>query len=214
MSVIRDCLVLPAPNKVLAAIGLLFALSAATARSQTDPKTEKQGETAGAGAKDRFLFGGTVEVLALGTHDEDPGRWWDKDGKPLASLPPPLVGCFVRQSDEDGNPLPSLPISWKKAGQVASPDPVWRRIVLRIRDLPDDAEVTWHMNGARASASGEVTVDGDRAPKGWFTGYFGVAADKKTADLNVRLATGEWKTEAKTNGFGSKAHADLSRTAL
>lgn len=201
----------PVRNAVLAtaAVGLLFAFGSVPARSQTQPtddaKAKKEGAATVPGPKNRFSFGGAVEVLALGTHDENPDRWWDKDGKPLASLPAPLVGCLVRQSDEHGESLASLPITWKKVGQVASPDPVWRRIVFRVRDLSDDANVTWHVVGAQASAGGEVTIEGERAPKGWFTQYFGLPAERKTVALKVGVATGDWKTAAKAQPFGVKA---------
>jgi hypothetical protein len=183
------------PRKRLGIVAgvLLFAFCTATARSQTQLKDDPTKDKAEV-AKNRFSFGGKVEVLALGTHAEDPDRWWDKDGKPLAALPAPLVGCLVRQADEEGNPLASLPIAWKKGGQAVARDLVWRRIVIRIHDLRDDAQVRWN-----------VTVEGERAPKGWFTQYFGLPANKKTVALKVGVATGEWKTAAKAQPFSLSA---------
>jgi len=107
---------------------------------------------------------------------------------PLVSLPAPLVGCFVRQRDEQGQTLPSVPVTWKTRGNVSSPDPVWRRIVIRVRDLPDDATVTWKIAAAHATGSAEVAIRGDQAPKDHFSRYFGVAADQKTTALKVGVA--------------------------
>lgn len=156
-------------------------------------------------AKNRFSFGGKVEILAIGTHDENPDRWWDQDGKPLVSLPAPLIGCFVPQWDDEGQRLPSMRFLWKKSDQVASDDPVWRRIVFRIHDLPDDAQVNWQIPAGHGSGEGEVTVEGKQAPKGHFSRYFGVPAGQKTASLNVGIAAGPWKKVVDTQPFGRLA---------
>ena len=196
-------------GRALAALALLFAFHTASAPSRAEPlenvaaaeqkneATPKEKATA-APAKGRFSFGSMVEVLALGTHDANPGRWWDEQGKPLVPLPAPLVGCFVRQRDEQGQPLPSVPVTWKTRGNVSSPDPVWRRIVIRVRDLPDDATVTWKIAAAHAPGSAEVAIRVDLAPKDHYSRYFGVAADKKTTGLKVGIASGPWKTAAKS----------------
>lgn len=174
---------------------------AAKQQDKATPKTPP----AEAEAKDRFSFGGKVEILAIGTHDENPDRWWDKEGKPLVSLPTPLVGCFVPQWDDEGQRLPSMHFVWKKGDQVASDDPVWRRIVFRIRDLPDDAQVNWRIPAGGASGEGEVTVEGKQGPKGYFSRYFGLPADQKTASLNVGIATGPWKKAVEAQPFGRLA---------
>jgi hypothetical protein len=185
----------------IAALGSLLgfrpALTLIAAQQTEDAVDQQKDQPTDANTKKRFTFGGRVEVLALGTHDLNDPRWWAEDGKPLASLPAPLVGCFVRQSDERGKPLASLPITWKMAGQVASADPVWRRIIFRINNLPDDARVTWKIIDSRATGSGEVTVDGEQAPKGYFTRYFGTSAEQKTFSVKVGVAAGEWTATAK-----------------
>jgi beta-lactamase regulating signal transducer with metallopeptidase domain len=170
-------------------------------QNQATPKTRP----AEAEAKDRFSFGGKVEILAIGTHDEDPDRWWDKDGKPLVPLPAPLVGCFVPQWDDEGKRLPSAHIVWKKRDQVSSDDPAWRRIVFRVHDLPEDAQVNWRIPAGGGSGEGEVTVEGERAPKGYFSRYFGLPADQKTASLKVGVAAGPWKKVVEAQPFGRLA---------
>lgn len=175
-----------------------------TEAKQQDSATAKV-RPAEAEAKDRFSFGGKVEILAIGTHDENPDRWWDQEGKPLVSLPAPLVGCFVPQWDDDGQRLPSMHFVWKKSGQVASDDPAWRRIVFRIHDLPEDAQVNWQIPAGRASGEGEVTVEGKQGPKGYFSRYFGIPTDQKTASLKVGIATGPWKKAVAAQPFGRQA---------
>ncbi|HEV7221709.1 MAG TPA: hypothetical protein VGN42_03355 [Pirellulales bacterium] len=200
----------------LAGFALLFGFRPAMAPSRAEPpenaaaaKQENEatpkGKATDAPAKGRFSFGSTVEVLALGTHDANPDRWWDEQGKPLVPLPAPLVGCFFRQRDEQGQPLPSVPVTWRSHDNVASPDPVWRRIVFRIRDLPDDAAVTWNIVAAHATGDVTLVVRGDQAPKGYFSRYFGVAADQKTTGLKVGVASGPWKTAAKSQPFAGLA---------
>src|SRR5690606_6955428 len=36
-----------------------------------------------------------VEVVAIGTHDEDPQKWWDAEGKLLADVPFKVQGASV-----------------------------------------------------------------------------------------------------------------------
>ena len=94
---------------------MLIAFCTATARGQTHPKDDpakEKAESTDAGPKNRFSFGGAVEVLALGTHDQDPDRWWDKDGKPLAGAAKTSFlkkckadACEPKAVDKDGKKL-------------------------------------------------------------------------------------------------------------
>ncbi|HVW35766.1 MAG TPA: M56 family metallopeptidase, partial [Pirellulales bacterium] len=199
-----------AATALLLAFGPTLAASRAQPNEQDGAAKQQDNATpkappAEAEAKNRFSFGGKVEILAIGTHDENPDRWWDQDGKPLVSLPAPLVGCFVPQWDDKGQRLPSVKFVWKRGDQVASDDPAWRRIVFRIHDLPEDAQVDWRIPAGRGSGEGEVTVEGKQGPKGYFSRYFGIPADQKTALLKVGVAAGPWKKVVEAQPFGRLA---------
>ncbi|HVA46259.1 MAG TPA: hypothetical protein VNH11_07790 [Pirellulales bacterium] len=194
-----------------AAVSLLLVFlplltSSNAQQSDNNAADEQKNRAAEAGAKQRFSFGGKVEVLALGTHGPDDSRWWAGDGKPLKSLPAPLIGCFVRQTDERGNKLASLPVSWRNGGDtVNAANVVWRRIIVRVDGLPDDADVRWHSSGAHATGDGEVSVEGQTNPKGYFSRYVGVPPEQKTTTIKFGVATGKWTTEAEVQRFGRTA---------
>jgi beta-lactamase regulating signal transducer with metallopeptidase domain/uncharacterized protein YjbI with pentapeptide repeats len=172
----------------LAAAGLFIVCGSAiwpvTAQTtETVDTAEQENERALKEAAKEYSFGGTIEVLAIGTHDETPQRWWDTNSELLESVP----------------------FTWCKQGQVTSPDKVWRRIVFHVDKLPQDAGVEWHLEGARASAGGMVTVEGERNPRGYLSRYFAVADDLKSFDLRVGVATGPWKTAVSLGGSGMQA---------
>ncbi|MGH7136693.1 MAG: hypothetical protein ACREHD_13205, partial [Pirellulales bacterium] len=125
-----------------------------------------------------------------------------------------LVGCLVRQTDDQGKPLASLPITWKSTDTVSAANVVWRRIILRVHDLPDDADVTWSIAESHANGDGEVNVNGERAPKGYFTRYFGVPAEHKTISVKFGVARGDWKTEAEVQAFGMTAIGNQNRALV
>jgi beta-lactamase regulating signal transducer with metallopeptidase domain len=181
----------------LAATGLLIACSTAiwpvTAQT-TDPTAtpEQAYESAIKIAAKEFSFGATIEVLAIGTHDETPQRWWN-DG---------------------GEVLDSVPFTWSKVSSVTSPDKRWRRIIFRVDQLPEDAGVQWHLEGARASGGGAVTIDGERNPGGYFTRYFAVADDLKAFDLRIGIATGPWNTVVTIGGSGTQATGGTGAKSL
>ena len=137
----------------------------------------QEAAVAGGGQRDvkRFSNGATVEVLAIGTHDQQPQRWWDASGRLIEAVP----------------------FEWKKAGTVSSPDKLWRRVVIRVDALPDDAEVTWKIDGSRAYAGGNVTVEGAQNPKGYYTRYFSVSDNQADFGLRVGIASGPWRTVVK-----------------
>ena len=160
--------------------------------TETATTTEQTGEAIVREAAKEFSFGGNVEVLAIGTHDENPQRWWDARG----------------------NVIESVPFTWSKEGSVTSPDKVWRRIVFRVDALPEDAGVQWHLEGARASGGGTVTIEGERNPRGYFSRYFGVADDQKAFDLRLGIATGPWKTAVTISASGSQATGGTGTKSL
>ena len=160
--------------------------------TETATTTESAGEAIVREAAKEFSFGGNVEVLAIGSHDENPQRWWDARG----------------------NAIESVPFNWSKEGSVASPDKVWRRIVFRVDALPQDAGVQWHLEGARASGGGTVTIEGERNPRGYFSRYFSVADDQTTFDLRLGIATGPWKTAVTIGASGSQATGGTGSKSL
>src|SRR5262249_39536122 len=95
---------------------------------------EKAGDVQTTEPKDKatksFANGAKVKVLALGTHRDQPQRWWNIAGQPLDA---------VR-------------FAWKDSNNVASADKKWRRLIFEIQDLPRDAGLHWDVVGSRASA--------------------------------------------------------------
>ncbi len=149
---------------------------------QADKHTAIEDQAEG-GVK-KFDDGATVKVLAIGTHDEEPQRWWNVLGRPMDSVP----------------------FGWRKAGDVSGPDGAWRRVVIRVDDLQEDAEVTWKIVGTSgASAGGVVTVDGERNPEGYFTRYFSISSKQKAFGLRVGVAAGPWKAVVKHSLTGPAA---------
>lgn len=121
----------------------------------------------------------TVEVVAIGTHGKEPQRWWNADGKPL----------------ED------VPFTWTDADNVSSSEKVWRRIVFRINDLPQDAEVVWSV--LDGGSWGDATATPHKAGKNqaYFAHYVGLAGTNETLGLRVGVASGPWVTSVKGDGL-------------
>ncbi|MGH7138018.1 MAG: M56 family metallopeptidase, partial [Pirellulales bacterium] len=91
---LREPLRLTRGAALTAAVSLvLLAFLPAMTRSEPQPSgnsdAAKQKGKSDAAAKNRFSFGGKVEILALGTHGQNEDRWWDGHGKPLPPLPTP-----------------------------------------------------------------------------------------------------------------------------
>lgn len=171
---------------LLAAIALLIAFGPAMWRAgaqTTDNAADRADNAANTAAAKEFSFGSKVEVLAMGTHGEGKQRWWDSLGKPMQSVP----------------------FTWKEAGHVAAPENIWRRIVIRIHDFPEDASLNWTIDGASTWASGEVTLKGEQRPKGYHSRYFSVPSERKSVRLRIGVATGPWITVAGTTGNGPLA---------
>jgi len=171
---------------VLAVAAIALLLVCGSTLSPTGAQTTDVSATAkqqSAGATRQFSFGSEVEILAIGSHGETPQRWWDASG----------------------NPMKSVDFTWKEVGTVISADPVWRRVVFQVHDLPDTADVKWELTGSRASAESEVALKGEHGSKGYFARYFGVAEDQEKIGLRVGVATGPWKTVTETDAHGPTA---------
>ena len=182
---------------LLAIVALVAACGPAIWPTQAETtgvpnRTEQTSDAAGDPVTEEFSFGSKVEVLAIGTHDEAPQRWWDARGKPIESVP----------------------FTWQKDSVVSSGDKVWRRIVFCVDSLPEDADVTWKIIGARASAGGKVNFNNEPSRKRCFTRYFGVADEQKTVDLRVGVATGPWATAAELNTSGAQAIGRADKKSL
>jgi beta-lactamase regulating signal transducer with metallopeptidase domain len=181
---------------LLAAVAFVIAGSPAMwpSEAQTIDKkvTTERSQATSVHATRKFSFGSKVELLALGTHDQDPQRWWDARGKPIEAVP----------------------FTWTKDGSVSSEDKIWRRIVFRIHELPEGAGVRWDVVGARASAGSRIGLDEEPHPKGYFGRYFGVADNQQTVNLRVGVAVGPWENvfemEASgPNAFGRKGNKGI-----
>ncbi len=69
-----------------------------------------------------------------------------------------------------------------------------RELVFRVQDLPKDADVIWKLSPTGASANGEVVLNGQESPPGYYSKIFAVRSDNRALDLRVGVATGAWRT--------------------
>ena len=140
----------------------------------------------------KFSFGGKLEIIAIGTHDEEPQRWWDADGKLLEEVP----------------------FTWETQAQVTAAEQVWRRIVFRLHDFPEDAALKWSVIGSGGSGSGNIKFNDHRETKEYHTRYFGISKQQQNINLRVGLATGAWKTEAEIGAGGSGSVGSKDKQGL
>ncbi len=127
-----------------------------------------------------------VKVVAIGTHDEEPQRWWDAEGKFLENVP----------------------FTWKETGKVSTADKLWRRIVIRVEAPEADSgekDINWQIVGASGSAGGELQFTEGFEPGKYLTRYFSLAEGSESFGLRVGLAAGEWKKVAQASGGGTLA---------
>ena len=136
-----------------------------------------------------FSSGSKVEVVAIGTHDEKPQRWWD----------------------ESGNRLNAVPFTWERrnpndvggGGASSSADNIVRRFVIKMEDLPRDARVSWwRQQGIKGTTGAIISVDGQQNPRGYKAQAIAIAKDRKSINLRVGIAAGPWKTMHKLTSSG------------
>ncbi|MEM8945720.1 MAG: M56 family metallopeptidase [Planctomycetota bacterium] len=115
-----------------------------------------------------------VRIIAIGTHNEEPQQWWDRQGSILNDLN----------------------LDWKiGTARASGPHKRWRRVIMQVPGLSDGARVRWHIDGATASAG--ARVDGkDYGVDGFYSRYFNIDETKKTFAVRVGVASGEWQTVA------------------
>ena len=123
-----------------------------------------------------------VEVVAIGTHDEEPQRWWNAEG----------------------NPLRSVPFTWEQEpGRVTTEeDSLWRRVVIRI-DAPitnSPKDRVWNVVGARGFSGGTIKFTGPFEPGTYLTRYYSLPEGVDSFELQVGIATGAWKTLVRSQG--------------
>jgi beta-lactamase regulating signal transducer with metallopeptidase domain/uncharacterized protein YjbI with pentapeptide repeats len=123
--------------------------------------------------------GGEVEVLGIGTYEENPNRWWNERGESLDNVPFHVQGATV-------------------SGES-------RQLVFQITNLPREADVKWELKGSGSYATGEVVLDGEESPFGYFSNVFEIKEDSPTIDLRLGVATGEWKTITTVEGADSQS---------
>lgn len=143
--------------------------------SRTDAQADKPETAAAPGMR--------IEVLALGTHKEDPQLWWQADGQRINDVP----------------------FTWKQFGETdGGVNTIFRKIAFRIHHLPKDAAVRFHMGDGCSSAGAQLMSDGKPLENHWAQ-YFAVPPDLKSIDLTVNIAKGDWKTVASVTGYGQAA---------
>ena len=169
VQVLRSCSQRWRAGTVVALMGLAVGLSFVSiwptqtivAKEQKSDKDAKQ-----------FSFGGTVEVMAIGTHDEDPPRWWDATGKPLETVP------FHVEHADNISPIPN------------------RKVVFSLGDLPRDVNVSWRVLPPGNSSSGRVVLEKPDDNRAYYVHIFDLKQNPKVLQLRVGVASGEWMTLA------------------
>lgn len=141
-----------------------------------EPPKESQDSEDNATTASEFSFGTKVEVLGIGTYDEEPTRWWDKNGELLQNVSFKVQG----------------------AGVSAEAEHIARQLVFQIKGLPMDAHVIWNVLGCVGAGGGEVVLNGEASPPGYYSIVFSTPAKSKSVGLRVGVAVGEWKTVAQS----------------
>jgi beta-lactamase regulating signal transducer with metallopeptidase domain len=159
---------------VAVAVILSSSLWPVIAQTNDRDDTAEQGEKTIGNADAQRATAERVEVIAIGTHNEKPQRWWDASGK-IIERPP---------------------FEWTEGRDVSGDDRQWRRVVIRVRDLAEGEEVRWEISGEPDSWGATVKVDGEKNPRGYYTRQFVVPEGHRDLRLRVGIASGEWKTVA------------------
>jgi beta-lactamase regulating signal transducer with metallopeptidase domain len=121
---------------------------------------------------EKFSFGAKARVLALGTHGDGPQKWWDAQGELIDPVP----------------------FTWKAEEAGTSRHDVWRRVVLRIEDLPKDADVRYETVPATSYWGGTINLNDKKRAKNYFTRCFTVPPETSRIGLRVGIANGPWRT--------------------
>ncbi len=127
-----------------------------------------------------YSFGSKVDVIAIGSHEEEPQRWWDSTGKPLASVP----------------------FSWKADSKDMQGAKLRRRVVFRINDLPEESDVLWHIDAHRSTAA-KAIADDTESDEQYFSRSFVPKEDRTSTRLRIGVATGPWETVAQCGVAGT-----------
>jgi hypothetical protein len=120
-----------------------------------------------------------VEVVAVSTLPTGPHTWWKPDGSPLAEAPADTIKSkFSEQFREKA-----------------------RVILVRTSGVGKDDMFRWHPTHTDSYWGGRPTKNGQPAPE---LDYYEATFEPEPADcgVEVRVATGSWKTEASNDGGG------------
>ena len=183
LTVLRDCSRKWRVGSIVTLLVLAAGLSLVTLQPESAAVEELASDVAPA-AQEQPAARDKVEVVAIGTHDEEPQRWWNAAGKPID------IGT----------------LKWKKGSStVTGPHKRWRRVIIRVPDVPADSSLRWSVRGARASAGGVVLQDGVQSSPELHTKYFNVDDQLNTFDVRVGLSNENWKTIVKHESFSWNA---------
>ncbi len=126
-----------------------------------------------------FQGGATVEVIGVSTLPTGPNTWWKPDGSPLAEAPVDTIEWRLRANENQ----PARVILVRSSG-------------VRKADM-----FRWHPTRAGKYWGGRPTKNGGPAPEwDYYAATFG--RDQADCEVQIRVATGPWKTETSTDGGG------------
>ncbi len=123
--------------------------------------------------------GTTVEVVGVSTYPSGPKTWWRPDGTPL---------------DEDPGDLQLHRLADDPTRQV-------RTILVRVTGLAKESTFKWLPTNISDYWGGGPTKNGKRVP-GMEVYIASFPKEQATCAVEVRLASGAWKTEASHGGGG------------
>ncbi|MCA9084435.1 MAG: M56 family metallopeptidase [Planctomycetaceae bacterium] len=171
----------------LIALPTLTLLPMSVSRAAQSPEEKQQQTSAAAAAADTgtpVKAKPVVRIVAVGTHDSTPQQWWDATGGIL----------------ED------VPFTWTHQQNMSAESKLWRRLVVAVDNVPEDATVTWKLIGPTAVSGGtpsstEPLPAGTRLMAKWFA----MPDDNKTVSARIGIGTADWQTVAKSDARSATA---------
>ncbi len=126
-----------------------------------------------------FKHGATIEVVGISTVPTGPKTWWKPDGSPLPEPP----ADTIERSFKPG------------AGDEA------RVILVRVTGATKDNTYRWGASNWTGYSGGKATKNGQKAT-GLEYSEASFRQDRTECEIQAKLASGAWTTEAAHNGQG------------
>lgn len=136
----------------------------------------------------------SVQVLAIGTCTESPNQWWDARGDLLKDVPFDMPARHSQIARDD-------------AGS-------WRRIVIRIDDLPEKAQIKWRIAGANSWGTVPHAREDLPTTSRLLGKWISPADATQPVNMTVGLADGSWKTIAESDSGAPSAQGSRGRSVV